>query len=149
MQAGARCEGRRDRSGKRDFKTIEHPGNSERRRHERMKSSPRKTIETSRDTGFENLVGRVLHIFILTGRASHGTNPIAYCLGLLREEQFLAAPQWRQFWFNPPLTKICLDPASCQSLRMLQFTRTNPRCRWLYPCRVHQKFWSSIPASAA
>jgi hypothetical protein len=62
MQAGARFEGARDRSGKRDFKTIEHPGNSERHGHERMKSSPRKTIETGRDTGFENLIGRVVHV---------------------------------------------------------------------------------------
>ena len=64
-QAGACFEGARDRSGKGDFETIQHPGDSEGDGHQRVKPSPGKTIETGGDAGFDRLMGRVAHVLSL------------------------------------------------------------------------------------
>ena len=61
MQTGARFEGACDRSSKRDFQAIQNPSNSEGYNHQRMKSSPGKTVETGRNAGFESNVGHLAH----------------------------------------------------------------------------------------
>jgi hypothetical protein len=85
---------------------------SERRHHQRMKSSPGQSIETGRDTGFEN-AGRIVHLSSFTCRSikyrmikSHA----AIVGPRIKNRTYRAGPARRRFKLDRLSSKIGLNP---------------------------------------